>query len=81
MDWVYEPDMVGTTGLHKQIEALRFKLVNAPAGYAVTYRVYSEGVGWGEAVSDGQTAGSIGEGKRLEAIQIVISRFGSGQTE
>ena len=36
----------------------------------IKYRAHIGGVGWQEWKSDGQTAGTTGQGKRLEAIQI-----------
>lgn len=44
--------------------ALRPKLAK------IKYRAHIGGVGWQEWKSDGQTAGTTGQGKRLEAIQI-----------
>lgn len=38
-------------------------------GYGLTYRAHCEDVGWCEPVRDGQVAGTVGYGARLEAIK------------
>ena len=40
----------------------------------IKYRAHVGGVGWQEWKSDGETAGTTGQGKRLEAIQIDYSQ-------
>ena len=44
--------------------------VNAKLGKSITYRVHAQDKGWFPWVSDGACAGTTGEARRLEAIQI-----------
>lgn len=44
--------------------------VNAKIGNSITYRVHAQNKGWFPWVSDGDCAGTTGESRRLEAIQI-----------
>lgn len=54
-------------------EAIQIKLTGV-TGWHVLYRVYLQGSGWQEWKKDGETAGTVGESKRMEAIQISLSR-------
>jgi hypothetical protein len=40
------------------------------ANSVMTYRVWMAGIGWGPWTCDGATAGSIGESRQIEAIQV-----------
>ena len=55
----------------KKIEAIRIKL-NTLDDYSVMYRAYLEGQGWQEWKKDGEMAGTTGENRKLEAIQVKI---------
>ena len=65
----------GTVGEGRRLEAIQIRqkpettLVKA-LRYDVVYRVHMQGKGWGPWVKNGQTAGTTGEGRRIEAIQI-----------
>lgn len=62
---------VGTTGRCLAIEAFRIKLYGKIAEfYDVEYSVHSAGIGWGHTRKNGQVAGTVGEGRRSEAIYI-----------
>lgn len=49
--------------------------VNPVNNMGLYYQAHVQDYGWREAVHDGQIAGSTGEGKRLEALRIDLSRF------
>uniref|UniRef100_A0AAU3H165 Hydrolase n=1 Tax=Streptomyces sp. NBC_01401 TaxID=2903854 RepID=A0AAU3H165_9ACTN len=44
-----------------------------PGGRHICYRVYVTGQGWTDAVCDGETAGTEGEGKPLKAVNIAVA--------
>ncbi len=62
---------IGTQGEGKRIEAIALTL-NGVSGYALEYRVHIQDVGWSKWVSQGETAGTAGFGRRLEAMQIRV---------
>ena len=45
---------------------------NMKKKYSVRYRVYMQGSGWTPWKKNGATAGKLGEGKRIEAIQVKL---------
>jgi Clostridial hydrophobic W len=57
--------------------ALQFGSI-CPTGSLLQYRAWMANIGWGPWTCDGATAGSIGESRRIEAVQIVSldSRLG-----
>jgi uncharacterized protein YjdB len=59
----------GTVNENRQAEAIRVWLQNAP-GYGVTYQVHAAKLGWMDWKSDGQLAGTTGQGRRIEAIKV-----------
>ncbi len=62
---------VGTTGRGLAIEAIQIKLYGKIAElFSIQYKVHSAYIGWGSVRRDGQTAGTVGEGRRAEAIRI-----------
>lgn len=65
---------LGTEEQSLRLEALRLRLVNAP-GYRIRYAVHVQDIGWMNWVADGQTAGTEGQSKRIEAVQIVIEKI------
>lgn len=60
----------GTTGLAKQIEALKLNLSLIGIKGSVEYRSYIEGVGWSPYSRDGALSGTTGKKKQVEALQI-----------
>ncbi len=69
----------GTTGQSKRMEALRIYLANPKdangkeiAG-SIEYRAHVQDIGWQNWVSEGKTAGTTGQSKRLEAVQIRLT--------
>ncbi|MFE6824971.1 hydrolase [Streptomyces sp. NPDC057690] len=44
-----------------------------PSGPHICYRVYATGQGWSDAVCDGDTAGTVGGGTPLKAVNIAVS--------
>jgi hypothetical protein len=62
---------IGTTGLSLRMEAIQFRLTGALASqYDISYRAHVQDVGWQSWVSNGATAGTSGQAKRIEAIQV-----------
>jgi uncharacterized protein YjdB len=65
--------MVGTEGQNLRMEAVRIWFVNVYGGlapYDVCYRAHVEDLGWLPTVCNGQTAGTTGQFRRMEAIVI-----------
>ena len=82
MDWTSEGEWAGTMGQRKRLEALNIKVVKEgenpgepaePLQGAITYRAHCQTYGWQEPVSDGNTAGTTDQAKRLEAIEISLT--------
>ena len=74
-------EVAGTTGKATPLEAVRIQLTGDIARqYDVRYRVYAQSYGWLNWVSNGQNAGTSGQGKRLEAIQVQLVDKGSVKT-
>ncbi|MCR3760005.1 Ig-like domain-containing protein [Clostridium felsineum] len=71
-DFVQDGGEVGTDGQSLRVEALKIKLLNAPAGAQITYRTHVQNVGWQPWVSDGVEAGTDGRGLRIEAMEIKL---------
>ena len=63
--------MAGTSGRSLRVEALEIKLQNM-SNYTVEYQVHVQDYGWSGWYIDGETAGTVGQGKRIEAIRIRI---------
>jgi uncharacterized protein YjdB len=63
----------GTTGKSKRLEALSIRLTGELASYYdIYYRVHLQNVGWLAWVKNGTQTGSIAQGLRLEALQILM---------
>lgn len=62
---------VGTTGQSRRIEGIQLTL-EGMTGYALKYRVHIQNYGWLDWVYQGETAGSVGQSLRLEAIQVMV---------
>lgn len=79
-DWIDSSShYAGTTGQSRAIEALRIKLPDDVAQtYSIWYRVHSEKYGWLDWACDGASAGTVGYGYRIEAIEIrLLSKGGA----
>ena len=59
------------------MEAIRISL-QGYEGASVKYRVRGEGYNWQDWARDGQVAGTTGQSKRMEAIQIVTEGMPKG---
>lgn len=66
---------VGTTGLSKQIEAIRIGLDLGATNYfgGIAYRAHVQDVGWQDWVSQDEMAGTTGRAKQIEAIQVQLT--------
>ena len=83
LDWAANGKMAGTSGESKRLEAIQIKLVlkgenppgNTDTPYIqslVTYKTHVQTYGWQDWKKDGETSGTAGEAKRLEAIQLEL---------
>ncbi|WP_185805351.1 N-acetylmuramoyl-L-alanine amidase [Bacillus canaveralius] len=82
LGWAKNGASAGTQGLAKQLEAIEIVLVKkgrtAPGstdkpfitGPSLAYSTHVETYGWLNFVANGATGGTVGQGKRLEAIKI-----------
>lgn len=87
-EWKQDGQLAGTMGEAKRLEALRIYLTgNLADEYDIYYRVHTQSYGWldwvkgGTSADDAQWAGSIGIQKRIEALQIMLTRKGEIPTE
>ena len=62
----------GTTGQEKRLEAISLEAEGLPDGMNIYVRYHIETEGWSDWIKGGTVAGTVGLGKRLEAIQIKI---------
>ena len=83
LDWAVNGECAGTSGYGKRLEAVQIKLVlkggTAPGSTEnpyvqslVKYKTHVQTYGWQSWMSDGETAGTSGEAKRLEAVRIEL---------
>ena len=63
----------GTTGKNLKNEAIKIKLIEAPANVGIEYQVYVKDIGWQEWKKDGQEAGTTGQNRIMEAIRIKLT--------
>jgi hypothetical protein len=57
----------------QQMEAIKIELKGAPTGVHVTYKSYIQDFGWEQPwQSDGAVSGTVGKGKRIEALCVKI---------
>lgn len=86
LGWAKNGATAGSTGIALRAEAIQIKLVRKgtviPAGGSaslsmpsLTYRSHVQYIGWQGSVSAGKTAGTTGQGLRLEALQIKLKNF------
>ncbi len=84
LDWAKNGESAGTAGYSYRLEAIEVKLVEkggkAPGSTSrayvqryIRYQTHIQDIGWQENKYDGQTSGTTGKSKRLEAIQINLS--------
>lgn len=85
LDPVRNGAMSGTTGQSKRLETIEIALVkkNQQVSATLSYRVHSQSFGWMNEISPAEgeyntntIAGSVGLGKRLEAIEIDLETTG-----
>lgn len=89
LDAVRDGQTAGTTGKGKQMEALK---ITPPEGLELTVKVHIQDKGWvtyegvkaGESSGEGSSPndpimGTVGEGKRIEAIEIIPTRNDTGK--
>ncbi|OLS37808.1 SH3 domain-containing protein [Bacillus sp. MRMR6] len=86
LDWAKNGNSAGTQGLSKRLEAIETVLVvkggAAPGSTnkpliidpAVVYSTHVQDYGWLSNVSNGQTSGTQGQSKRMEAIKISLNK-------
>ncbi|WP_080146732.1 Ig-like domain-containing protein [Marinilactibacillus piezotolerans] len=87
LDWAKNGEPAGTSGFAYRLEAIEIKIVpdNEPAPgpsvdtfkkyrkpMQVKYRTHIESYGWQNRVADGKSSGTVGQSKRLEAIQMGV---------
>lgn len=78
--WVISNEVAGIPGQGLRLEAFEIILTQKYVPFPclclyqvkVYYRAHVEGIGWQPWVEDGQTAGTIGLAKRVEAMQIRV---------
>lgn len=71
---VSAPQLFGTTGQSKRLEALELRLGEDAAGLGdIIYQSHVENIGWQSAVKTGEVSGTTGQSKRLEAINLRLT--------
>ena len=81
LDWAKNGNSAGTAGYSYRLEAIEIKLITkdgaAPGNTVkpyiqryIKYNTHVQEIGWQDSMYDGETAGTSGQSKRLEAIQI-----------
>ena len=77
---VFTGEVAGTTGRNKNMEAFKMWLSNMSGeSYGddykggIEYRAHVSDVGWQNWVSDNEVAGTTGQGKKMEALQIRLT--------
>lgn len=78
--WITGPEQIGTPGLGRRIEGVQLELTGQiPEGARIAYNLHVQDYGWLYDQADPTTwqvgpnyAGTQGEGKRIEAIQIEL---------
>ena len=81
LDWAKNGNSAGTAGYSYRLEAIEIKLITkdgaAPGNTVkpyiqryIKYNTHVQDIGWQDSMYDGETAGTSGQSKRLEAIQI-----------
>lgn len=66
---------IGTKGKALRMEAIKLSLCGSNASkYIIKYRVHMQKLGWGAWVTNGNVAGTTGQKRRIEAVQIVLEK-------
>ena len=74
LGYITKDTLIGSKGKGKRLEAFILEIEGLPTGYRLEYRSYVQSVGWTGWVAAGFATGSVGFGKRIEAIQIRIAK-------
>lgn len=71
---IKQDTLIGTTGKSKRMEALHFEVeeYGTAKGKVLKFRVHEQNKGWSSWATEGAFRGSTGEGRRIEAVQIVL---------
>ncbi len=72
---ILEGYISGIPGSGLRTEAMKMKLVHAPAGGKIVYRTHVENIGWQNWVSNNEMAGTSGQSLRIEALQIYLENM------
>lgn len=64
--------VIGTTGQERRLEAISLEAEGLPSGMNIYVRYHIESEGWSDWIKGGTVAGTVGLGKRMEAVQIKI---------
>ena len=75
--WQQDNQIAGTIGQGLRIEAMEIKLIDRNTNkeiqnMTVEYQAHVQGDGWQKTKVDGETAGTLGEGLRIEAFKIIL---------
>lgn len=86
LGWAKNGSVSGTVGLSKRVEAIEIKIVKqgeaAPGSTdnsciykepKVNYKSHLQNIGWQGAVSNGAVSGTIGQSRRMEAMNVSVS--------
>lgn len=87
LDWTADGAEAGNIGYHNKIEAIQVIVLPAGSDYApvtgssaclkkdaeVSYTAHVQDIGWQNYVTNGETAGTTGQDKQIEAIKIQLS--------
>lgn len=64
--------IIGSVGQNRRLEAVQIHADGLPAGKRLRYRAHVQGKGWLPWQASGKTAGTTGEKRRMEALQVEI---------
>ncbi|MBU5361436.1 C39 family peptidase [Enterococcus raffinosus] len=93
LNWTTDGEIAGSSGCAYPIEAFQVMLVEKnetkPSGSGlayiekpkISYSTHVQSIGWQSAKQDGQTSGTTGQAKRLEAIKVSFSNLSGNQIE
>lgn len=80
LGWRRNGALSGTTGQSKRIEAIQIYLQSKAdavpiqnVSKTITYKAHVQDIGWMNGVTNGQTAGTVGQSKRVEAFQVSLN--------
>ena len=59
--------------MQKRIEALELKLTDPAYSGEIRYQTHVQSYGWQPEKSGGETSGTVGQAKRLEAVEISLT--------